>query len=476
MNALQLPVPAKSEQAKAVAGEKVLSVGYVLSVRFTALPDAAAHSLFAFDCRRLLNRAMLSDRDLLQQYVDRGDQAAFTTLVQRHLNVVYRSALRRVGGDSHAADDVTQRVFTALARKASQLKSHASLAGWLYTSTRFSAAELVRGEQRRRRHEQEAQTMNELNAATLSPERLEPLLDEIMEQLPERDREAVLLHFFERRSFVEIAATFSSTADATRMRVNRALERMRGELSKKGVASTGAALAIALGSQSAVAGTAPAASTIASFAIAQASVASAGAAASVRLLQLLKSSAVIWTAAGVATLIIVGAGVRAVRSSSNRMTTVAMAPPIDSMVRDAPVIVPEKVGSLPLPAVTGSSLPAAKSVAAAPVVAPAFSSLTLQERNLLAVLWQDFDPTHPGRRLVIHVGNAAPNREGVEPLMARGWLRLSPNQRPGTVGVFLTNAAIDYCTRNSAEIDAFQPQAKLKPAPTAPQAPSPEKN
>ena len=40
---------------------------------------------------------MLSDGELLRRYVDEGSEEAFATLVQRHLNVVQRAALRRVG-------------------------------------------------------------------------------------------------------------------------------------------------------------------------------------------------------------------------------------------------------------------------------------------------------------------------------------------------------------------------------------------
>lgn len=61
---------------------------------------------------------MNTDNELLRQFVEDHSEAAFTELVQRHLPLVRATALRRVGGDAHAADDVTQQVFVALARKA----------------------------------------------------------------------------------------------------------------------------------------------------------------------------------------------------------------------------------------------------------------------------------------------------------------------------------------------------------------------
>src|SRR5437867_3411089 len=134
------------------------------------------------------------DAELLRQYAAEKSEAAFAELVGRHINLVYGGALRRVGCDVQLAEDVTQRVFTALARDAATLARHPVLAGWLYTTTRYLAAQLVRGERRRRERETEAQAMNEIFSESAPPadwERLRPELDEAMDQLGERDREAV---------------------------------------------------------------------------------------------------------------------------------------------------------------------------------------------------------------------------------------------------------------------------------------------
>jgi RNA polymerase sigma factor (sigma-70 family) len=217
---------------------------------------------------------MIDDNELLRRYSDERSEEAFTELVQRHVNLVYFAALRRVGGDAHLADDLTQKVFADLARKALSLKNRSVLTGWLYTSTRFAAAQAVRSERRRRTHEQEAQTMHELHSAQEPDwDQLRPMIDEAMDELNEREREAVLLRFFENQPLAEVGAKFSLSADAARMRVDRALEKLRGLLAKRGIVSTSAALAAAFVSQSAMAAPAGLAAKVVAGALSQTGVA-----------------------------------------------------------------------------------------------------------------------------------------------------------------------------------------------------------
>lgn len=192
---------------------------------------------------------MTDDAELLRRYVDTHAQAAFSELVQRHFNVVYFAALRQVGGDAHRAQDVAQLVFTRLAQKAASLAHRPSLAGWLYVSTRLAALQVRRNERRRETREQQAHVMQTLAAdteAAIEWERLKPVIDDVLHDLKERDREVVLLRFFHAQSFPEIGHRLGITADAARFRIERALERMRAILSKRGVVSASTAVALTL--------------------------------------------------------------------------------------------------------------------------------------------------------------------------------------------------------------------------------------
>jgi len=80
----------------------------------------------------------LDDAELLSRYVLQRSEEAFTTLVERHVSLVYSSALRQVR-DPHLAEEITQAVFVILARKAGSLRRETILAGWMCSTARFAA-------------------------------------------------------------------------------------------------------------------------------------------------------------------------------------------------------------------------------------------------------------------------------------------------------------------------------------------------
>lgn len=192
---------------------------------------------------------MDDDRALLQRYVGERSEEAFRTLVARHIDVIHGAVLRQLRGDAHLAQDVVQRVFVALARKAPALREQPALVGWLYTAARLEAARAVRTEARRRKREQAALHMNSLHDDPAVPadwKGLGPLLDDAMAQLSAADREAVLLRFFSGRTFPELARVFAVGEDAARKRVDRALEKLRLALARRGFAAGAGGLGAAI--------------------------------------------------------------------------------------------------------------------------------------------------------------------------------------------------------------------------------------
>jgi RNA polymerase sigma factor (sigma-70 family) len=175
-----------------------------------------------------------NDLDLLMQFTRDQSQDAFTALVQRHVNLVYSTALRQVRSPQ-LAEEVAQSVFTDLAHTAATLKPDTILTAWLYQVTRRTAIDVVRRESRRQARERLAVEITTMNACSSDWTHIEPLLDDAMESLDARDRAAVLLRYFENKPLREVGAVLGTSDDAAQKRVSRAVEHLREFLVKRGI-------------------------------------------------------------------------------------------------------------------------------------------------------------------------------------------------------------------------------------------------
>jgi RNA polymerase sigma factor (sigma-70 family) len=214
---------------------------------------------------------MIEDAALLSRYAAEQSEAAFAELTRRHVDLVYSAALRLVHGDVYSAQDVTQQVFIEVAYQAKRLALHPALVGWLYTTTRLMALRVNRTEQRRQAREQEAYTMNELlhdDAPASDWNQLRPVIEDVMQEIDDKDRHAVLLRFFQNRTLNEVGAALNLSENAARMRVERALEKLRGKLARRGITTTAAALAALVSANAVQAAPAGFAATLSSAAIA----------------------------------------------------------------------------------------------------------------------------------------------------------------------------------------------------------------
>jgi len=175
---------------------------------------------------------------LLRLYADKGDEGAFSKLVSRHMGWVYSACCRGLK-DRHLAEDAAQAVFLTLARRAKSISPKVRLSGWLFKTTRFAVADARKRETRhQRRQELAAQRATEnLTAAEAQLwDVVAPNMDDALAYLCEKDRQAVVLHFFEGLSFSEMGPILGLSKEGAKKRVSRAIDKLRGIFTRKGTA------------------------------------------------------------------------------------------------------------------------------------------------------------------------------------------------------------------------------------------------
>jgi uncharacterized protein (TIGR03435 family) len=239
----------------------------------------------------------LDDAALLAAYVSRHSEEAFATLVERHVSLVYSSALRQVR-NPHVAEEVTQAVFIILARKAGHLGRETVLAGWLCRTAHLTACNALKVEHRRQHREQEAY-MESLEPTPETWPHMAPLLDEAVAQLGEADRNAVVLRYYQQKPLEEVGKILGLNADTAQKRVSRALEKLRKFFAKRGLTLSALAIAGAVSANSVQAAPAGLAQLISTVALAK------GAAAGGSTLTLAKGALKVmaWTKAKTAVVV-----------------------------------------------------------------------------------------------------------------------------------------------------------------------------
>lgn len=187
---------------------------------------------------------MMDDARLLQEYISRRSASAFTELVQRHVDLVYSTALRMVHEPS-LAEDIVQMVFVQLMSKASTIRQGNTLPGWLYRVTHCQAVNALRAEKIRRRYEAEArmqaQTVTNDTWETINPE-----LDEAMATLNTEEQNVMVMRFFQERPWHDIGAALAVSEDTAQRRARQGLKKLRAYFSGKGIAVTSTALGLAV--------------------------------------------------------------------------------------------------------------------------------------------------------------------------------------------------------------------------------------
>ncbi|HEY7088599.1 MAG TPA: sigma-70 family RNA polymerase sigma factor, partial [Tepidisphaeraceae bacterium] len=282
---------------------------------------------------------------LLQEYARSGSQDAYGRLVERYARLVYAAARRQVR-DKHLAEDVTQAVFVVLAQKAGTIRPGRPLSAWLLTTTRHTCSNAMRLARRRlaiesRAAQMRSEAMDTSDEADPHSREMEVLLDEAMGRLKGRDRDALLLRFFEQKSLRDVGQMLGISEEAAQKRVTRAVDRLREFFQRRGVTTALSAGAVATFLASRATEAAPAGLTAA---ISAGKIGGTAATAALVKGAIIMTTAQKVTAAIVAVVLLLGVGGGIIMISQMRTTHIhdTMIAPQNS--GPAPKVSPQSIG------------------------------------------------------------------------------------------------------------------------------------
>jgi len=180
------------------------------------------------------------DAELMLAF-QRGDEDAFAEIVRRYQGRVVSLAYRYLGSAADA-EDLAQEVFLRVHRAKEGYEASARFSTWIYRITANASLNLLRGRRVRRtvNREMPDESGAEGTASFADPDaeapqdrmekdELSAVLRRIVDELPERQRVAILLNKYEGLSYEDVA----SAMDLSVMAVKSLLTRARVNIKEK---------------------------------------------------------------------------------------------------------------------------------------------------------------------------------------------------------------------------------------------------
>jgi RNA polymerase sigma factor (sigma-70 family) len=192
--------------------------------------------------------ATTDDEVLLREYASTRSPEAFAELARRHADWVYSTASRMLR-NADLAHDVTQAVFLLLSQQPRKALGR-KLPAWLFHVTRFTVANTLRAETRRRKHELQAASNSHATIMSHEPpdpdpetlwKDLSPLLDDFLARLRFNERQVLLLRYYLGKSLAEVGQYLGISEEAARKRVNYSVDKLREMFASRGFVAMGAA-------------------------------------------------------------------------------------------------------------------------------------------------------------------------------------------------------------------------------------------
>jgi RNA polymerase sigma factor (sigma-70 family) len=210
-----------------------------------------------YQFRRLIaaDQAAQTDGQLLERYVTRQDEEAFTSLVERHGRMVL-NVCRRVLPEAYDAEDAFQATFLVLVRRAAALDRRGSIAHWLHTVAYHISIRARADAARRRVQERQVADMPAEVCEDAAWPEIRPLLDQELARLPDKYRAPLVLCYLEGMTNEQAARELGWPIGSMTKRLARGRELLRNRLVRQGVVMSTAIFGAGL-SEHALAATLP---------------------------------------------------------------------------------------------------------------------------------------------------------------------------------------------------------------------------
>lgn len=162
--------------------------------------------------------AGLDDRDVIARVIA-GDRAAFEVLVRRHNQRMFRAA-RAIAKTDADAEDVLQQAWLDVYRNLGQFRGDAAFATW---ATRIAVHQAVAMVRKRPLVAEIVETASDVAPdAELSRARVGALLETCLANIPQGNREVMVLRDILELDTAETAACLGLSEEAVRVRLHRA--------------------------------------------------------------------------------------------------------------------------------------------------------------------------------------------------------------------------------------------------------------
>jgi RNA polymerase sigma factor (sigma-70 family) len=194
----------------------------------------------------------LTDEDLLERFTSRRDEAAFAVLVRRYGRLVL-AVCRRVLGHEQDAEDAVQVVFCVLARRAGYIRNRSAVGAWLHAVAYGVARKAQASRGRRPVPTDNLPDMPAKDSPDWTWNEVRPIVDEEVNRLPEKYRQAFVLCCLESRTNEQAAAQLGCPPGTIMSRLSRARDQLRKRLRRRGLALSLGALTGALKREAAAA-------------------------------------------------------------------------------------------------------------------------------------------------------------------------------------------------------------------------------